>query len=52
MWFKHITLLFSLKMTDIPTEDSSNATVGSEDVKDADNIDAITGEVDVNKGSF
>ena len=36
-------------MADILTEDSSNATVGSEDVKDANNIDAITGEVDVNK---
>ena len=36
-------------MTDISTGDSSNATVGSEDVKDANNIDAITGEVDVNK---
>ena len=36
-------------MADILTEDSSNATVGSEDVKDANKIDAITGEVDVNK---
>ena len=42
-------MLFSLKMTDIPTGDLSNASVSSEDVKDTDNIDAITGEVDVHK---
>ena len=36
-------------MTDKTTGYSSNATVGSEDVGDANNIDPITGEVDVNK---
>ena len=32
-------------MAEVPNRDSSNATVGSEDTKDVNSIDAVTGEV-------
>ena len=38
-------------MAEVPNRDSSNATVGSEDTKDVNSIDAVTGEVIIADGA-